>query len=254
MLLGRFARGDETFYGRLKADGTVVRLDGGLDSEWANGRVYGPGEVRALAPCTPSKIVCVGLNHREHARELNHPLPEEPVLFLKPPSAVIGPGEEILLPPQSARVDYEAELALVIRRRAVNLDPERAAEYIFGYTAANDVTARDLQQKDGQWTRAKSFDTFCPLGPYIVAGPPPEQIKVALYLNGEQRQSACITDLIFGPAALVSFVSRVMTLEPGDVILTGTPAGVGPLRVGDRVEVEVGDVGRLVNVVATRRP
>jgi 2-keto-4-pentenoate hydratase/2-oxohepta-3-ene-1,7-dioic acid hydratase in catechol pathway len=197
----------------------------------------------------PGKIVAVGLNYRSHAHELGMAVPEEPVLFMKPPSAVIGPGDAIVIPSSSQRVDFEAELAVVIGRAARNLDLEDAADCVAGYTCANDVTARDLQEKDGQWTRAKSFDTFCPLGPWVESRVPESDALVELVLNGETRQSAAVSDMIFHPLELVAFISRVMTLEPGDVILTGTPPGVGRLKAGDEVMVRVEGVGELVNNV-----
>ncbi|NPA49262.1 MAG: fumarylacetoacetate hydrolase family protein [Thermodesulfobacteria bacterium] len=208
-------------------------------------------QVKLLAPSSPSKIVALGLNYRDHARELGLPLPEEPLIFLKPPSAVIGPGEEIILPPESKRVDYEAELAIVIKRRARRVSPEEAFDYILGYTCFNDVTARDLQQKDGQWTRAKSFDTFAPFGPWIETGLDPSDLRVRSYLNGSLRQDSSTAELIFPVPEIVSFVSRVMTLEPGDLIATGTPPGIGPLAPGDGIEIEIEGVGRLKNYVRT---
>ena len=197
----------------------------------------------------PGKIVAVGLNYRSHAAELGMPVPTEPVLFLKPPSAVLGPGEAIELPPQSERVDHEAELALVIGRRARRVSAAAALDCVLGYTCANDVTARDLQQRDGQWTRSKSFDTFCPLGPWVETEPPPPDARVELLLGGERRQGAPIGDMIFSPAELVAYIASVMTLEPGDVILTGTPPGVGPLTPGDQVTVRIDGVGSLTNPV-----
>ena len=207
-------------------------------------------EAQLLVPIVPSKIVCVGLNYRAHALEMGHALPAEPVLFLKPPTACIGPGATIVRPRSSRRVDHEAELAVVIGRRARGVTPEQAAAAILGYTCANDVTARDLQARDGQWTRAKGFDTFCPLGPWVVTDLDPGNLLVEAYVNGVRRQAARTSDLIFGACELVSFVSGVMTLQPGDVILTGTPAGVGPLEPGDVVEVRVEGVGSLRNLVA----
>lgn len=197
----------------------------------------------------PGKIIAVGLNYRSHAAELGMAVPEEPVLFMKPPSAVIGPGDAIILPSVSERVDFEAELALVIGKAARGVSLEAAAGCVAGYTCANDVTARDLQEKDGQWTRAKSFDTFCPLGPWVETAAPESDARVELVLKGETRQSAPISDMIFTPLELVAFISRVMTLEPGDVILTGTPPGVGRLKAGDEVMVRVDGVGELVNNV-----
>lgn len=197
----------------------------------------------------PGKIIAVGLNYRSHAAELGMAEPDEPLLFLKPPSAVIGPGDAIILPPQSERVDYEAELAVVIGRQIHRTGTAEAEAAIAGYACANDVTARDLQERDGQWTRAKSFDTFCPLGPGIISEPPPPGALVQLLLNGEVRQQAPLDDMVFSPVELVSFISGVMTLMPGDVILTGTPPGVGSLRSGDEVTVRVEGVGELTNSV-----
>jgi 2-keto-4-pentenoate hydratase/2-oxohepta-3-ene-1,7-dioic acid hydratase in catechol pathway len=201
----------------------------------------------------PSKIIAVGLNYRSHAAELGMPVADEPVLFLKPPSAVIGSGETIVLPPQSQQVDYEAELAVVIGQRCRHISEEGASGYVAGYTCANDVTARDLQSRDGQWTRSKSFDTFCPLGPWVEAEAPAPDTPVELFHNGELRQSAPISDMIFSPLRLVAFISSVMTLEAGDVILTGTPPGVGRLKAGDEVTVRIRGVGELVNRVVTAR-
>jgi 2-keto-4-pentenoate hydratase/2-oxohepta-3-ene-1,7-dioic acid hydratase in catechol pathway len=206
-----------------------------------------------LAPCTPGKIVCLGVNYRAHATEFNHELPASPLLFLKPPSAVIGPEADIIYPPYwTERVDYEAELAVVIGQRAARVPDDRALEYVFGYTGLNDVTARDLQRADGQWTRAKSFDTFCPVGPVIACGLDPGNLRVTSRFNGETRQDATTADLIFGVPEIVSFVSHVMTLEPGDLIATGTPSGVGPLAPGDCIEIAVEGIGTLRNCV--RRP
>ncbi|GBE58200.1 ureidoglycolate lyase [bacterium BMS3Abin01] len=199
---------------------------------------------------TPSKIVAVGLNYRSHARELGMAVPREPILFLKPPSAVIGNGDAIELPAGVGRVDYEAELAVVIGKTARGVTVDEAHEYILGYICANDVTARDLQEEDGQWTRAKSFDTFCPLGPEPESAAPESDALVELVLNGEVRQSAPVSDMIFSPTELVAFISSVMTLERGDVIITGTPPGVGLLTAGDRVTVRIGGVGELSNFVS----
>ena len=192
-----------------------------------------------LVPCEPSKIVCVGLNYRKHAAEMGKALPAEPLLFLKPPSALIGPGQPILLPAASHEVHYEAELAVVIGIRATDVRVEDALDHVLGYTLINDVTARDLQRSDVQYTRAKSFDTFAPLGPTIVTELDPESLEISLNVNGEQRQRSLCSDMIFSVPEIVSFVSGVMTLEPGDVIATGTPAGVGPLREGDLVSLAI---------------
>jgi 2-keto-4-pentenoate hydratase/2-oxohepta-3-ene-1,7-dioic acid hydratase in catechol pathway len=208
--------------------------------------------VRLLAPVEPSKIVCIGRNYREHAKELNHPIPTEPLFFLKPPSSLIGPGDEIRRPVSlSQRVDYEGELGVVIGRRCYRLrDDDDVRPYILGYTCVNDVTARDLQNKDVQWTRAKGFDTFCPVGPVVAEDLDPwKGVRVQTRVNGELRQNGTTTDFLFPLDVLVRFISQVMTLEPGDLIATGTPVGVSPLQAGDTVEVTVEGVGSLANPV-----
>lgn len=206
--------------------------------------------VKLLAPIVPSKIVCVGRNYREHAAELGNAVPTEPLIFLKPPSAVIGPDEPIVLPAISQRVDHEGELGVVIGKRCTKLgDGESAARYILGYTCLNDVTARDLQKKDVQFTRGKSFDTFCPLGPVIETELDLAATTVEAYVNGQRRQHGRVADLLFSVDVIISWISRVMTLEPGDVVATGTPPGVGPLTSGDVVEVVVSGVGTLRNPV-----
>jgi 2-keto-4-pentenoate hydratase/2-oxohepta-3-ene-1,7-dioic acid hydratase in catechol pathway len=203
-----------------------------------------------LAPVRPSKIVCVGRNYREHAAELGNPMPTEPLLFLKAPSAVIGDGVSIELPSVSERIEHEGELAVVIGRRARRIpDGEDPLAYVLGYACLNDVTARDLQRRDVQFTRGKSFDTFCPVGPFVVTGLDPTDLKVETRVNGETRQSGRTSQMAFPVPFLLRYISQVMTLEPGDLIATGTPAGVGPLRDGDAVEVEVEGVGVLRNPV-----
>lgn len=203
-----------------------------------------------LPPVAPSKIVCVGRNYREHAAELGNPMPTEPLLFLKAPSALIGDGDAVELPSISERVEHEGELAVVIGRRARHLkETDDPLAYVLGYTCLNDVTARDLQRRDVQFTRGKSFDTFCPVGPYIVTGLDPSDLRVETRVNGETRQSGRTSQMAFPVAHLLRYISAVMTLEPGDLIATGTPAGVGPLRDGDTVEVEVEGVGVLRNAV-----
>lgn len=214
-----------------------------------SGLVWPIKSVRFLAACRPSKIVAVGVNYADHAREFGKALPREPLIFLKPPSAVIGPGDPIRRPSGSRRVDYEGELAVVIGRRASRVAPAAAREYILGYTIMNDVTARDLQKRDGQWSRAKGFDTFAPLGPWIVTDISPRDLRIETFVNGRRRQSSRTSQLVFGVDRLVSHISGVMTLEPGDVISTGTPSGVGPLKRGDRVEVRIERIGSLANVV-----
>ncbi len=206
-------------------------------------------EARLLSPCLPSKIVALGINYRDHAAEMKDDLPDEPLIFLKPSTTVIGPGDPIVYPKTSKRLDYEGELAIVIGKTTKAISEEKAAEYILGYTCLNDVTARDLQSKDKQWTRGKSFDTFAPIGPWIVTEIDPRNLELSTYLNGERRQHSSTRNLVFGPHRLVSFISRVMTLLPGDVIATGTPSGVGPMKVGDRVDVVIEGIGTLSNVI-----
>jgi 2-keto-4-pentenoate hydratase/2-oxohepta-3-ene-1,7-dioic acid hydratase in catechol pathway len=206
------------------------------------------------APPPPSKIVAIGRNYREHAAELGNVAPDqEPLLFLKAPSALVVGGGEIVLPPESSRVDYEGELALVIGRTAKAWPQERWLEALAGVCCANDVTARDLQKKDGQWARAKSFDTFCPIGPEIVADLDPSDLAIETRVNGVVKQSGRTSQMVFSPAFLVAYVSRMMTLLPGDLILTGTPAGIGPLSPGDVVEVAIEGIGILKNRVAPQR-
>ncbi|MGA7074946.1 MAG: fumarylacetoacetate hydrolase family protein [Halobacteriota archaeon] len=235
-MIGRFKVQEEVFSGTF--DGKCVHRDG---------TTYGLGDVTVLAPTCPSKIVCVGLNYIDHAHELDVEVPEKPVIFLKPSTSVIGPGESIVYPASSARVDYEGELGVVIRQRCKNV--ANPAQVVLGYTCFNDVTARDLQKEDGQWTRAKSFDTFAPVGPFIATDLDPRNAEIMTRVNGRLRQSSNTRDLIFDVDYLVRFVSRIMTLEAGDVIATGTPRGVGQLRSGDTVEVEIPGVGTLSNNV-----
>jgi 2-keto-4-pentenoate hydratase/2-oxohepta-3-ene-1,7-dioic acid hydratase in catechol pathway len=211
-------------------------------------------DARLLPPVIPGKIICVGRNYAAHAREHDAEVPEVPILFLKPPSSLIGPEERIVLPPQSQQVEHEAELAVVIRRIGRWITADEAYQYVLGYTAANDVTARDLQRRDGQWTRAKGFDTFCPLGPWIETHFDPADALITCHVNGELRQMASTRDMVFRVRQLIAFASSVMTLEPGDVLLTGTPAGVGQLVDGDVVEVAVEGIGTLRNPVVAEPP
>jgi 2-keto-4-pentenoate hydratase/2-oxohepta-3-ene-1,7-dioic acid hydratase in catechol pathway len=249
MKIVRFTWQNEIAYGLAEGD-QLYAVEGSVFEAPRRGEWIGPlAEVRLLAPCAPTKIVAVGLNYADHAAETDNPIPAEPLIFFKPPSAVIGPGQAIVCPPASRRVDYEAELAVVIGRRAKDVPPERAADAVLGYTCGNDVTARDLQGRDRLWTRAKGFDTFCPLGPWIVTGLNPADLAVECRVNGQTRQRSSTRHLIFAVPELIAFISGIMTLEPGDVILTGTPAGIDPLRPGDRVEVEVEGVGVLENPV-----
>ena len=209
-------------------------------------------ECTVLAPVLPSKIVAVGKNYAEHAAEFNSEVPTEPLLFLKPSTAVIGPGDPIMKPAGVERLDHEAELAVVVKGLVRNADEATAAESILGYTCGNDVSARDYQASDGQWTRAKGFDSFCPLGPWIETELDPSGLRVQARVNGETRQDASTKELTFGPAFLVSYISKIMTLLPGDVIMTGTPAGVGPVEPGDTVEIEIEGIGVLSNPVRAR--
>jgi 2-keto-4-pentenoate hydratase/2-oxohepta-3-ene-1,7-dioic acid hydratase in catechol pathway len=209
-------------------------------------------EVTLLAPCEPTKIIALGLNYRDHAAEFGRQVPDEPLIFMKPSTSVIGPDSSIVYPNMSRRVDYEAELALVIGHTARRVAEENALDYVLGYTCFNDVTARDLQKKDGLFTRAKGFDTFAPMGPWIETEiADPDNLTVEAYLNGERRQHSSTSNMVFGVRRLISFISHIMTLLPGDVIATGTPAGVGPMQVGDEVEVRVEGIGSLSNRVVS---
>ncbi len=206
--------------------------------------------VKLLAPVEPSKILCVGRNYAAHAKEHDAEVPTVPLLFLKPASSVIAPGATIYLPPQSEQVEHEAELAVVIGRRGRWISTEEAMDYVMGYTIANDVTARDLQRRDDQWTRSKGFDTFCPLGPWIDTDLDPSDAMITCHVNDEMRQMASTRDMIFNVRQLIAFASSIMTLEPGDLLLTGTPAGVSPLKPGDVVKISIEGLGELVNPVA----
>ena len=250
MRIVRFAMQGRTGYGILEGEKIEVLwgtpFEGGLAK--TAGEVLSLPEVTLLAPCEPTKIVAIGLNYRDHAAEIGHPLPDEPLIFMKPSTAVIGPDEDIVYPEMSRRVDYEAELAVVIGKTASHVKEADFRDYVLGYTCINDVTARDLQQKDGQFTRSKSFDTFAPLGPWIETEiADPDHLTVEGYLNGERRQHSNTSNLVFPVATLVSFISRIMTLLPGDVIATGTPSGIGPMQPGDVVEIRVEGIGALRN-------
>jgi 2-keto-4-pentenoate hydratase/2-oxohepta-3-ene-1,7-dioic acid hydratase in catechol pathway len=215
-----------------------------------DGNRYKLNEVRLLAPCVPSKVICLGVNYRSHAIETGLPIPSVPLIFLKPPTAVIGPEDKIVLPRlEKRRVDYEAELGIVIGRRTKEISKELAKECVLGYTCFNDVSERYAQKSDGQWTRCKGYDTFAPIGPWIETEVDPDDLLVESYLNGEVRQSARTSDLIFGIAEIISFVSGIMTLLPGDVIATGTPSGIGKMNPGDIVEIKIEKIGTLKNYV-----
>lgn len=241
----------QTYYGRLQLNRTVEVLDA---PPWLGGKltkqVLEDSTYKLLAPCAPSKIIAIGKNYANHAAEMDSEVPKEPLIFLKPPTTIIANRQAIIYPKQSQRVDYEGELALVIGDRTKNCSVEEAPTKIWGYTIANDVTARDLQKKDGQWTRAKGFDTFCPLGPWIVKELS-SGAKLQTFLNDEEEpcQSTLISDMVFSPSEIVAYISQVMTLLPGDIILTGTPKGIGPMRIGDKVRVEIESIGSLNNYV-----
>jgi len=227
-------------------------VDGDIFGDYREGAELAPEDVRPLAPVLPSKIVCVGLNYKDHAAEQHKPLPPEPMIFIKPSTAVIGPGEAIEVPGWVGRVDHEAELGVVIGRPAFKVRMNRAHEHILGLVAVNDVTARDLQNTDGQYTRCKGFNTFAPVGPCIAPGLDGRDLQVRGYVNGDLRQDSRTRELIFTIPELVEFISSVMTLLPGDIISTGTPSGVGPIRPGDSVTVHVEGVGALTNPVVAR--
>lgn len=247
--------GEVDEHGEIAEDAVVVGLAGdplyvGLKPTQTEHRL---ADVRLLAPVLPrSKVVGIGRNYRDHAAELGNEVPTEPLMFLKPNTSVVGPGDPVFHPRQSEQVDYEGELAVVIGRICRDVPAEKALDVVFGYTVANDVTARDLQRADGQFTRAKGFDSFCPLGPWIETELDPSDLRVRTHLNGDLVQDGTTADMVFDVPALIAHVSAVMTLLPGDVILTGTPAGVGPLQVGDEVEVSVAGIGSLTNKVVAR--
>jgi 2-keto-4-pentenoate hydratase/2-oxohepta-3-ene-1,7-dioic acid hydratase in catechol pathway len=251
MVFGRFERSGEIFFGTVEGNEVVPVKS---IAPWLmRAERVDLAELRILAPIKPRTIVCVGLNYRNHAAELAMAETREPTLFLKPASCAVGPGDAVLYPKDmSARLDYEAELAVVIGRRCSRVSEAEAMDYVLGLTCANDVTARDLQPKQGQWTVAKCFDTFFPIGPFVVSGAEAGGRRIATRLNGAVVQEGNTSDLIFPVARLVSFVSRVMTLERWDVISTGTPAGVGPMLPGDQVAVEIEGIGRLENRIAVR--
>jgi 2-keto-4-pentenoate hydratase/2-oxohepta-3-ene-1,7-dioic acid hydratase in catechol pathway len=261
MRIARFAAGGEVRYGVVtpaegpQAEGSEIAELAGhplgtMGSIRLTGTRYSLADVRLLAPIVPSKVVAIGKNYAAHAREMGGEAPDEPVIFLKPSTSVIGPADVIIRPASlSQRVDFEGELAVVIGKIARNLPPERAMDAVFGYTCANDVTARDLQAKDGQWARAKGFDTFCPLGPWIETELDPADLEITTTVNGEKRQNSRTSLLLHDVPALISYVTAVMTLLPGDVLLTGTPDGVGPLEPGDQVSVTIEDIGTLTNRV-----
>ncbi len=213
-----------------------------------------PPGARLLPPCSPSKIVCVGRNYAEHAKELGNEVPAEPLIFLKPPSSLIASGDAIVYPKLSQRVDFEGELGVVIGKRARNVASDDASSYILGYTCVNDVTARDLQKKDGQWTRGKGFDTFCAVGPYIIPQAEADfaSFRVRTFVDGEKKQDGSVTEMLFSVNAVIAYITSFMTLEPGDLIATGTPPGVGPMLPGSRVQIDIAGLGVLENHVVAQ--
>ena len=257
------SRGVSATYGRVRLEDGSVHFARVLGDEhallsrapWDGGEPTGRVASGALlAPVTPSKIICVGRNYRAHAKEMGGDVPVEPLLFFKPPSSIVGPGEAIVLPPESARVDHEGELGVVIGKGGRRIPEHEALAHVFGATSVNDVTARDLQKKDGQWSRAKGFDTFCPIGPWIETDVDPSDLSITCTVDGQVRQNGRTSQMMFDVPALVAYVSRAFTLEPGDVILTGTPEGVGPLAPGNKVTVAIEKIGVLTVSVAPPAP
>lgn len=250
MKIVRCAREQDVFYGVVRDD-RVFPIQGSVYGDFVVGEEsWKITEVRLLSPCVPDKIICVGLNYADHAREVGLVIPKWPVIFMKPGSTVIGPEEEIIYPNFFVkRLDYEAELAVVIKKQAKNVSEENALDYVLGYTCGNDVTARNLQPKDGQWTIAKSFDTFMPLGPVIATDIAWDKLDICCTLNGVEKQKSHTENLIFGVPFLVSYLSKVMTLLPGDVIITGTPSGISAMVPGDVVSVTIEGIGTLTNSV-----
>ena len=253
MKFARFLARGKSHYGIVEGDAVSV-MDGTPFGSFTKTRTAFPlSEVTLLAPCQPSKFVCIGLNYADHAKETGQPLPSEPLLFLKPSTALQHPGGTIVYPAMAKRVDHEAELAVVIKKTASSIAEESWADYVLGYTCFNDVTARDLQAKDGQWTRAKGFDTFAPFGPWISGEVSPDDLAIEARVNGAVRQKSRTSQLIFPPSFLVAFISRIMTLLPGDVIATGTPSGISGMNPGDTVEVEIEGIGVLRNTIVSPR-
>jgi 2-keto-4-pentenoate hydratase/2-oxohepta-3-ene-1,7-dioic acid hydratase in catechol pathway len=249
MKIVRFTHGQKAEFG-IQYEDAIRGIEGSpYDSIRPTHSYHRYTDIRLLPPCLPTKIVALGVNYQSHGEEMGHRIPVEPLIFIKPSTSVIGTEDDIVYPTSSERVDYEGELGVVIKSVAYRVSEEEAADYILGYTCVNDVTARDLQAKDKQWTRSKSFDTFCPIGPCIETELNPNDLVLETVLNGEIRQQTRTSQLIFPVATLVSFISHVMTLLPGDVIATGTPLGIGPMQPGDIVEVKIEGIGTLRNYV-----
>ena len=260
MKIVRFQKDELTSFGVIEGESIRIYAGSPYDTGDQTHSRFEPKDsllplagVKLLSPCPASKMVCLGLNYRPHAVEFKIKLPELPLLFLKPPSAIIGPGDTIVLPPGSLRIDYEGELGIVMGKKARNVPEDDFAGYVLGYTCFNDVTDRVAQTKDGQWTRSKSYDTFAPIGPCVETAVSPSNLKIETIVNGEIKQTGSTSELIFAVPRLVSYISQVMTLMPGDVIATGTPAGVGPLNDGDTVEISVEGIGILKNYVASAK-
>jgi 2-keto-4-pentenoate hydratase/2-oxohepta-3-ene-1,7-dioic acid hydratase in catechol pathway len=241
--------GKKPKYGWL-LDDKVGEINGNIYGRYRRQEAATPlANVRLIPPCEPGKIICVGRNYVEHAKELGNEVPKVPLIFMKPPSAIIPSGDAIVLPPQSSQVEHEAELVVVIGKRGRHIQAGNARKHILGYTIGNDVTARDLQKTDGQWTRAKGFDTFCPFGPWIDTEFDPSDAVITCRVNGQMRQMASTRDMVFNVGVLIAYISSIMTLEPGDLIFTGTPSGVGELKDGDEVSVEIEGLGTIRNKV-----
>jgi 2-keto-4-pentenoate hydratase/2-oxohepta-3-ene-1,7-dioic acid hydratase in catechol pathway len=247
MRIARVQQGGAAAWAIVEND-TVYRLEGSpWDGPRRGERIGDLGSTRLLAPCEPTKIVCIGLNYRAHAAESGQQVPEEPLMFLKPPTSVVGPGEDVVWAPGSKKIDYEAELAVVFKKRAKHVPAGQYKAYVLGYTCANDVSARDFQRGDGQWARAKGSDTFCPLGPWIETDVNPSDLRISGTLDGQVKQDSRTSDLVFNVDFLVSHLTKYFTMEPGDVLITGTPAGIGDMPVGSEYEVTIEGIGSLRN-------
>lgn len=249
MKIIRYIFNNNIEYGVQESD-VIYKIEGDVFSDYRVTDSYRPvSEIKYLTPTEPSKIIAVGLNYKDHVKEMGEKLPKSPLIFMKPSTAAVSHGNYIIKPAHTRELSYEAELAIIIKKTAKNIKEEDARAYILGYTCLNDVTARDIQREDGQWTRAKGFDTFAPIGPCISTDIEPDNLDLKLILNGEIKQSSNTADFIFKTDYLVSFISQIMTLMPGDIITTGTPAGIGLMKSGDEVCVEIENIGRLTNIV-----
>ncbi len=250
MQIARFIYRQKENWGIIKGDTIKIIKESPFKRIKLTEKTIPLKKVKLLAPVEPTKIVLVGLNYKDHAKELKMKIPKEPIIFLKPPTALIAHRENIVYPHDSKRLDYEAELAVIIKKKTKNISCKKVRNYILGYTCLNDVTARDLQKRDVQWTRAKSFDTFCPCGPYLETDINPSNLRIKAYLNGILKQDSSTSNFIFSVEEIVSFISKIMTLNPGDIISTGTPPGVGPMKIGDTIDIVIDGIGRLSNTVS----